>query len=205
MFDLRVFQGVFDGCLEKSEFVAAIVSFPDELQGHYPPVFQKTGDAVGELDFAVGVGVDPGQGVEDVRRQNVTTDYAQVGRGLVWWWFFHDGIDLAYPIRKITAGPYYAVFVGVHPVDGLDRQYGGIILSVNFGHLRDATGVGIDEIVGEDYGEWFVSDDGASARYGVSEPKRPFLPDVNAIGAFGKDTAHIGKEVVLATRLQGDL
>ena len=205
VFDLRVPEGMFDRRLDEPELTAAVVSFPNELQGHHLPVLQEASDAIGKLDLAVAVCIDVPQSVEDVWRQDVATDYAQVGRRLVGRRFFDDGFDLAYPIYQVGAGFDHAVFVGIPFGDGLDRQYGGMISFMNLDHLRDATGIGIDEIVGQDYGECFVPNDGAGAGYGVSEAERSLLPDVDAMHVSGKDRAHVGEQMVFAAGLQRDL
>lgn len=153
MFYLGVLESIFDRRFEEPELAAAIVSFPGEFQGHHSLVFQKAGDAIGELDLTVAVCTDVSQFVEDVRRQDVAADYAQVGRRLVGRWFFHDGFDLSHPIYEIGAGADDTVFVGIPFRDGFDRQYGGMMPFMNFDHLRDAARIRIDEIVGQDYGE----------------------------------------------------
>src|SRR5690606_7626026 len=163
-----VFAADGNGGFKEPGLAAAVVAYAVVAVGEDFALLEQGGDAVGELDFAADALLGVPQAVEDFRFEYVAADHGEVGGGVFRSGFFDDGRNLFGAHVDGVAGDD-AVFVGVFVGDFLYAQYAAALCMRCLYQLAGDGDVSVDEVVGQQYGEGFVADDGGGTQYGVAQ------------------------------------
>jgi hypothetical protein len=194
-------QPVLEHRLQVAELRAAIVAPPRQAHREHPFVREQRGDRVGELDLAARARRHLGEQVENLGRQNIAADYAEVGGSVGRLGLFHDAVDLRRVAPHFVHG-HDAVALRLTARHLLDAEKRGAGRAEDFRHATHRRRVGVDQIVGEQHRERLVADDRLRAEHRVAQAERLGLADVHAAHALGQHRAHHVEQRVLVLALE---
>ena len=90
---VRTTQREVHNRLQESELVSGIVSDAVDPAAEDRPRFQQAPQTIGQLDFSRSIRLSRFEGREDVRREDVSSDYREIGRRFVAGRFLDEIID----------------------------------------------------------------------------------------------------------------
>src|SRR5207248_10768441 len=163
--EVVAFEGKLYGGAEETLLIAGIVALAFVLEAVDLFVLEQSFDAVGELEFAACAGSDGFEHLEDARGEDIATDDGVLRGSLFELWFFDHVFDFE-QARVFGVGGTVEDAVGRDggAFDDLGGEDGGLGFVEGFDHLLHAGDSGVDDIVGEEDGEWLIDDDRVGLR-----------------------------------------